>query len=81
MVDIQIEYPERVVKQEVSTEEGEVAPETTTRATGSADYENAVDLAFYPNIAPPKLQSKLKKKFPSSIWVTSGLSETSTLNW
>lgn len=68
IVDIDtIEAPKRIVKKTISTEEGEVSEtETTERAKGTSDLSNAVDLSFYPNIAPPKPIGRLKKIYPKS---------------
>jgi len=66
-IDIEkIQLPKRVVKKEVSSEKGEVTQESTERAKGVSDVANAIDLAFYPNIAPPKLIGRLKKRYPKS---------------
>ncbi len=62
-----MEAPKRIVKKSISTEEGETSDEATTeRARGTSDLANAVDLSFYPNIAPPKPIGKLKKIYPKS---------------
>lgn len=68
IVDIDtIEAPRRIVKKSISTEEGDVSEtETTERARGTSDLSNAVDLSFYPNIAPPKPIGRLKKIYPKS---------------
>lgn len=63
-----IQAPKRVVKKEISTEESDVSEDTTNveRAVGTSDDENAVDIAFFPNIAPPKPVSRLKKLYPKT---------------
>ncbi len=62
-----MEAPRRIVKKSISTEEGETSDEATTeRARGTSDLSDAVDLSFYPNIAPPKPIGKLKKIYPKS---------------
>ncbi len=58
----------RVVKKEISTEKSDTAdsnPEPVEKATGTSDDPNAVDLAFYPNIAPPRPIGQLKKLYPN----------------
>ncbi len=60
-----ISAPRRKVKRAISTEKGEPAlEETVERAQGTSLSENAVDLAFYPNIVPPRPLGKLKELYP-----------------
>ena len=64
-VDIElVQPPKQEVDQEISTEGGEVASKKVNRASGVSD-EKAVDLAFYPNVAPPKVVGRLRKIFPA----------------
>lgn len=60
-----ISAPRRKVKKAISTENGDpTTEETVDRAQGTSLSENAVDLAFYPNIVPPKPLGKLKRIYP-----------------
>ncbi len=60
-----ISAPRRKVKRAISTEKGDPAlEETVERAQGTSLSENAVDLAFFPNIVPPRPLGKLKKLYP-----------------
>jgi outer membrane biosynthesis protein TonB len=60
-----VSAPRRIVKKAISTEEGEpTTEETVDRARGTSLSDNAVDLAFYPNIAPPRNIGKLRKIYP-----------------
>jgi len=63
-----IQAPKRVVKRDVSATDGEVSEDTTNvdRATGTSDDANAVDISFFPNIAPPKPVGRLKKRYPKA---------------
>lgn len=54
----------RSVKKDYSSEEGEVSSSNVERATGTSDDANALDLAFHPNIAPPKPIGEIKKRYP-----------------
>jgi outer membrane biosynthesis protein TonB len=67
-IDIETaESPKRIVKKELSTSDSDpVEASDTERAMGTSDDPNAVDLSFYPNIAPPKVTGKLKKLYPRS---------------
>lgn len=66
-IDIErMSAPKRIVKKQISTTEGEVSPETTDRAVGTNDDANAVDISFFPNMAPPKPVGRLKKLYPKS---------------
>lgn len=63
-----IQAPRRVVKKDVSATDGDVSEDTTNveRATGTSDSANAVDIAFHPNVAPPKPIGRLKKIYPKA---------------
>lgn len=62
-----IQAPKRVVKKEVSTEEGDVNESSQVeRAKGTSDASDAIDLSFYPNIAPPKPIGRLMKIYPKN---------------
>jgi outer membrane biosynthesis protein TonB len=66
-VDIDtLQSAQRVAKQDISTEEGEAMPSEAApdRATGVSDDSNAVDISFYPNVAPPRLVTSLPKYYP-----------------
>jgi len=61
----QLASPKRVTKKEISHEKGESASEATVeRARGTSLDAKAVDIAFYPNIAPPRPLSKFKRLYP-----------------
>jgi hypothetical protein len=61
-----ISAPKRITRSEISTDEGVPADEAAPveRALGTSDDANAVDIAFYPNIAPPRPVGRLKKIYP-----------------
>lgn len=61
-----IQAPKRIVKKQVSTEEGNLdeSEPVVERAVGTSDDANAVDIAFFPNIAPPRPVGRLKKRYP-----------------
>lgn len=62
-----IQAPRRIVKKEISIEESEVATKNTNiieRAVGISEDASAVDIAFFPNIAPPRPVGRLKKRYP-----------------
>ncbi len=60
-----VSAPRRKVKRALSTEKGDPAlEETVERAQGTSLSDTAVDLAFYPNIVPPRPLGKLKKIYP-----------------
>lgn len=63
---IRTEAPRRITRREVSTNQGEVDPNSSPvdRAQGTSDDPNAVDLSFHPNIVPPKPIGRLKKLYP-----------------
>ncbi len=63
----QIQAPKRIVKKQYSTEKGEVSDTSNVdRARGVSDNPNAVDISFFPNIAPPKPAGRLKDLYPDS---------------
>ncbi|MFH1380057.1 MAG: energy transducer TonB [bacterium] len=62
-----IKAPKRMVKKQISTKDTasvETEP-SVDRAVGTSDDPDAVDLSFYPNIAPPRPIGKLKKLYPA----------------
>ena len=62
-----IAAPKRLVKREISTEEGTPTDEKIVeRAKGTSLEESAVDIAFFPSIAPPRPVGKLKRYYPKS---------------
>ncbi len=63
---VEARAPKRVVKKQISIQEGDVSETSANvdRALGTSDDANAVDIAFYPSIAPPRPISKLKKRYP-----------------
>jgi outer membrane biosynthesis protein TonB len=66
---IQSSAPKRVFKQEITTDKSVSESETDVqadRAHGVSDDASAVDISFYPNVAPPKLVGRLKKIYPKS---------------
>lgn len=62
----EVVLPKKRVKKQVSTEEGAEPSEDVDRAQGSNESEVAVDLSFFPNIAPPKPVGRLKKIYPDA---------------
>ncbi len=61
----EIQAQKRVVKKDISEEtDNSKTNENVSRATGTSEDADAVDLAFYANVAPPRLVSKLKKDHP-----------------
>jgi outer membrane biosynthesis protein TonB len=63
-VDIElIQPPQQEVDKEISTDDGEITAKRVSRASG-VSKDKAVDLAFYPNVAPPKMVGRAKKLFP-----------------
>ncbi len=64
---LQVQTARRVVRREVSTTTGDADAATSDveRAQGSSDDPNAVDLAFQPNVVPPRPVGKLKKFYPA----------------
>ncbi len=66
LINIQeIQAPQRVTRKDI-TESVEESTDyaNVVRAAGTADEDTAVDLAFMPNIAPPRPVGKLKKRYP-----------------
>lgn len=63
---LQVHTARRVVRREVSTTAGDADPSSSDveRAQGASDDPNAVDLAFQPNVVPPRPVGKLKKFYP-----------------
>jgi hypothetical protein len=56
----------RVVRKSISAEKGEINEKAQVdRASGASDVPS-YDLAFYPNITPPKPIGRLKKIYPKS---------------
>ncbi len=66
IIDINtLQAPKRVVKKEITTDPSDTSnPTQVDRAQGTNEDSKAVDLAFYPNIAPPKPIGKLKRIYP-----------------
>jgi hypothetical protein len=62
----EIKAQKRVVKKEFSAEQSDVVEDSKNveRATGTSDDADAVDLAFHPNIAQPRLIGGFKKNHP-----------------
>ncbi len=58
--------PKRMSKREIaiSSEAETPVSEQVERAEGLSDAEDAVDLAFYPDVVPPRPQGKLQKIYP-----------------
>ena len=63
---IQAQAARRVTRTEVSTTAGETdqSRSDVERAQGTSDDPNAVDLAFQPNVVPPRLVGRLRKESP-----------------
>ncbi len=62
-----VSAPRRVVKRQLSTTAGEtVDTASPDRAIGTVDDANAVDIAFFPNIVPPRPVGKLRRIYPQS---------------
>ena len=60
-----VSSPKRVVKKKISKVSDKVIPqENVSRAVGSSVEEQAVDLAFYPNVTAPKPVGRLRKLYP-----------------
>ena len=61
----EVQVPQRVTRKDI-TETGDESTDYSNveRAVGTADENTAVDLAFMPNIAPPRPVGKLKKRYP-----------------
>lgn len=62
-----IQAPKRTVKKDISTNEGDVQESSQVeKAQGTSDANDAVDLSFYPNLAPPKPIGRLRKIYPKN---------------
>lgn len=63
-----ISAPKRIVRKDYSatTTDTTADADNVDRATGTSDAENAVDLSFMPNIAPPRPVGNLRKIYPQS---------------
>ncbi|MBN1533149.1 MAG: energy transducer TonB [Spirochaetes bacterium] len=63
---IQSQLARRVTRRDVSPTEGEIDPNKSDvdRAYGMTDDPNAVDLAFQPNVVPPRPIGRLMKLYP-----------------
>lgn len=61
-----VQSPRRIVKKDVSLDKTDSADQSADveRAMGISDDANAVDLAFFPNIAPPRPIGRLEKRYP-----------------
>jgi outer membrane biosynthesis protein TonB len=61
-----VQLPRRIVKKDVSLEKTASDDQSADveRAMGVNDDPNAVDLAFFPNIAPPRPIGRLVKRYP-----------------
>ena len=61
-----VQSPRRIVKKDVSLDKTDSADQSADveRAMGVNDDANAVDLAFFPNIAPPRPIGRLEKRYP-----------------
>ncbi len=61
-----IAAPKRLVKKQVSAEEGDESAEAADveRASGISEDENAVDISFFPGIVPPRPIGRLPKYYP-----------------
>lgn len=65
----EMQAPKRIVKKEITVEDSTDVSEDTSnveRAVGTSDDADAVDISFFPNIAPPKPIGRLKKLYPDS---------------
>lgn len=61
-----VQSPRRIVKKDVSLDKTDSADQSADveRAMGVNDDANAVDLAFFPNIVPPRPIGRLEKRYP-----------------
>ncbi len=66
MEKIEMRAPRRVVKPDIAvTDKTSSTPEKyVDKAVGTSDDANAVDLAIFPNVAPPRPIGKLMKSYP-----------------
>ena len=61
-----IQAPRRVFKKKLDITDSPIeAVEEVEKSVGTGDSENAVDLAFYPGVIPPKPVGRLKKLYPA----------------
>ena len=61
-----IQAPRRVFKKQLDITDSPIeAVEEVEKSAGTGDSENAVDLAFYPGVIPPKPVGRLKKLYPA----------------
>jgi len=60
----EIKAQKRVVKKDISENNDDSETKNVSRASGTSDDADAVDLAFYANVAPPRLINRLKKDHP-----------------
>lgn len=60
----EIQSAPRTVKKQITESEEKIETEQEDRAKGISD-DQTVDLAFYPNVAPPRLISRLNKRYPT----------------
>ncbi len=61
-----MESAKRVTKQEVSSESESVSEKAEVKRAVGTSADSAVDLSFYPNIAPPRPIGRLQKRYPRS---------------
>jgi len=61
-----VQAPKRIVKKDLSLDKSDTTDTSADvdRAMGTNDDPNAVDLAFFPNIAPPRPVGRLQKRYP-----------------
>ncbi|MCX7678062.1 MAG: energy transducer TonB [Spirochaetes bacterium] len=64
--ELKVNVAKRVAKREISSTASDSASfrDDVERAQGTSDDPNAVDLAFLPNVVPPRPIGKLKKFYP-----------------
>jgi hypothetical protein len=62
---IETRAPRRMMKRSISDDGEFSADDLVERASGLSDDANAVDLAYYPSIAPPRPIGRLKKIYPA----------------
>ena len=61
-----MESAKRVTRQDVSSESESVSENAEVKRAVGTSADSAVDLSFYPNIAPPRPIGRLKKRYPRS---------------
>ncbi len=61
-----VRLPRRIVKKDISLDKTDSPDKNAAveRATGINEDADAVDLAFFPNIAPPRPIGRLQKRYP-----------------